>query len=238
MLGYVGAFAYEAGFARFFGAPLELINLDLKTFFIVSSALVGALFALFLLINLFVSLLPRGDVRDPVYRAFLRVFLSFLFLIVFFYLSGDKKEWWVFLLIFGVYTMFEFIWPLITQRGKGTYREKLIGQEQIEDGTRSIFDIIKQLIGKTGYLIFLGICIGLCITYFTGRYVASKQEEYFVLNTSPERVIIRIYGDKLITASFNRETKEVQKNIIILKVGEDPRLVLRLEKVGPLRLKK
>jgi hypothetical protein len=65
-----------------------------------------------------------------------------------------------------------------------------------------------------------------------------KEKEFLVLASSPDTVVLRIYGDNIICAPFNRSAKEMQRSFIIHKVGETPPLELRLEKIGPLVLKK
>ena len=75
----------------------------------------------------------------------------------------------------------------------------------------------------------------LVISNNAGDAAALKQEEFLVANTSPEMVVLRIYGDHLICAPFDRATKEAQRSYSVLNVADDPQLMVRLEKVGPLR---
>jgi len=50
-------------------------------------------------------------------------------------------------------------------------------------------------------------------------------------------VVLRIYGDKMVCAPFDRSNGEVERSFVILKVAEDPDLVLHIDKVGPLNPK-
>ena len=70
-----------------------------------------------------------------------------------------------------------------------------------------------------------------------GTEHATKRVSFLVASTKPETVVLRIYGDRMICASFNRITRQVEPNFVLLKVAEDPRLRLRLEPVGPLHVK-
>ena len=68
----------------------------------------------------------------------------------------------------------------------------------------------------------------LALSYAAGHATA-------ITSTSPQRVVLRIYGDTVIAASFDRATKSMKKTFVVFKVGE-PGLVLRLEAIGPLEI--
>jgi hypothetical protein len=53
----------------------------------------------------------------------------------------------------------------------------------------------------------------------------------------PEVVVLRIYGEYLITAPFDRSTREFEKKLYLLKISDMTKLPLTLEKVGPLKVK-
>lgn len=55
--------------------------------------------------------------------------------------------------------------------------------------------------------------------------------------SAPGSVVLCTYGDYVILAPFDKQTKEVARAISILKKGDDPRLLLQLERIGPLHLK-
>jgi len=74
------------------------------------------------------------------------------------------------------------------------------------------------------------------LTRIVGEYKAVNQNEYMVIRSPQEMVVLRIYGDKLTCAPFNRTTKEVKRIFNVFKISEDSNLQLHLEKVGPLRL--
>jgi hypothetical protein len=70
-----------------------------------------------------------------------------------------------------------------------------------------------------------------------GRYVAARQRDYLVPASAPTTVVLSYFGETLVVAPFNRSTKEVEQSFWVVKIGEDPKLLLHWESVGPLHPK-
>ncbi|HEX8144645.1 MAG TPA: hypothetical protein VF553_18905 [Pyrinomonadaceae bacterium] len=73
------------------------------------------------------------------------------------------------------------------------------------------------------------------LTFVVGQAEAINQRNFLVINTSPEMAVLRIYGDNMSCAPFNRETKEVQKSFVIIKAADNPKHSFNLEDIGPLK---
>ena len=82
--------------------------------------------------------------------------------------------------------------------------------------------------------ITLALLIVLGLGFFFGRTDALHHQEFLVANTTPETVVLKIYGENIVTAPFNRATKSVYKSFNILKLGHDKNLTLTLQNIGPL----
>ena len=106
--------------------------------------------------------------------------------------------------------------------------------EEIKKRKKLLYEAIVDRISEKGLIIITLILLVFFGVYFVGRYRAVTEDNYLVLNTCPERVVLRIYGDKLITVPFDRKTKTVSKSFLLLKVAEGSTTILRPEKVGPL----
>ena len=136
IVAYMFTFAYEAGFARVFGIPLEFITLNLKRVFIVASVLLTIVGLLFWLANLIFMVSPKET--NPIYRGFIRLSLPVLLFVVFIFLFGPVwQEWIVLVIVLAIMIWVEFGFPLITQRHKGSYREKLEAQEKVEEQVKT-----------------------------------------------------------------------------------------------------
>jgi hypothetical protein len=235
IVAYMITFSYETGFAGFFGIPREFIALNFTSVFIVAGALLGVLFFLFLLTEIISMVFPPS--KDIIYRTSLPFFPLSLMCAALFILYGSYwREWIGSVVVTMLFALFWYGFPLLTQRDKKGYRKKLEADEEAERQVKTPFDHAIRLIGgRKALIIILFLILLLDVSHHAGHAAALKQEEFLVANTSPEMVVLRIYGDHLICAPFDRATKEVQRSFIVLKVADNPQLMLRLEKVGPLR---
>lgn len=241
IVGYMLSFLYEMGFAGVFKIPSQFITISLTNFFVATGSLFMIALLLFQLSNLaFVVFSGLSTSDSPVYRRLVRLSPGLLFSMVLLLLTvGTRSSVWISVVgVSAIFIFFEFVFPCITQRDKVTYLEKLKAQDQLDRQREDLLDYISQRAGRPVITIvtFLGLIA--CLYYFAGYTTALKQSEFLVADTSPERVVLRIYGDKMICAPFDRTTGTVEKNFVILKMAEDPSMALHLEKIGPLSLEK
>ena len=94
--------------------------------------------------------------------------------------------------------------------------------------------LVRNKFGNSALLIVAVFLTGIYIASSAGTAEALKQDKFLVTNTSPELVVLRIYGDNLICVPFDRTTGEIEQSFSILKNTGEPVLVLRLEKLGQL----
>jgi hypothetical protein len=87
--------------------------------------------------------------------------------------------------------------------------------------------------------LFAWVIYGIFSFHRIGRNWAEKRQEYQVMTQSPELVVLRVYGDYLITAPLIRDPSrnQVEKKLYILKLSEMEKIPLTLEKVGTLKVK-
>jgi hypothetical protein len=244
LLGYAVAHLVQRGFCDAFGIPANLIVLDTISVVIAMSALLSfgglALFGSRSMVGMLLRSAPPGI------RAYLEpisIPLTFLLMLAWFFRYG-----WFFIAAVGMVALLLdvacLIIPALTPRGEGNYLERLRAlrlrrerQERIardQDGQTIVHKAIAVL-GAHPLRVIIASCIILPFAFTVGRSHARIQRGYLVANTDPEMVNLAIYGDKMILAPFHRDTKQVEQSFVILKVGEDPDLVLTREEIGPLR---
>jgi hypothetical protein len=80
-----------------------------------------------------------------------------------------------------------------------------------------------RALGKTTILVILFLVGGLLLAAGVGYLDASQEITFLVTNTSPEMVVLRIYGDTLICTPFDRNTKILDTSFVVLKIPEDGR---------------
>lgn len=237
LAGYLVAFVYEAGFCTVFHIPLSFITLTPTIVFVAISALTLVLAPLFWLANIMCMI--GLDLRDPIIRSLTRVAIpGMLFLLLVGMNPNAWREWIWLLSLVAFLALLEFGLPLLTQRDKKSYREKLLGQEAIDARTSDLFDVFGRRFGTWVLNVAMVMIMAILLSYTAGKGQANRQKEFLVLASSPETVVLRVYGDDLVCAQFDRATKEVQPNFFVIKrvtVSSDPRIQLNLEEVGPLR---
>ena len=231
-------FLYERGYGQVFEIPPSLIELTLTQVFV---SLGSLSLTIYIYIMIWKSFLLWTDAsQDNLINQLIVIQLHFLMLFI-----GVALLWGGFIpwVVFGVVTLYflfdDFIYPLIIQRGIGTYREKIEAQMQLEAQRPSV---IKMLLGsaknsREASFIF-PIALFVVLAFPAGRYIARSQTYFYVLSESTDVALLRIYGDKAISASFDREAKEISKNLTILTLSNQGELKLNYEKIGPLKVRK
>jgi len=235
---YMFAFLYERGYSSFFGIPTQFINVSL-----VNLLIFGAIVIAFMntSVLLFHSAFPFMRPKHPYLAFYVPRFglIFFLLVLVPFVLFGwERKIYW--LALFGVWMFFVFLYlglPLIIHRGKGSWRDKF--NAELQSGSQEVPNFINEVGGKLGFN-NLGLIIGVLSMFsmlsgFAGESEALRQKQFLITNTVPAMAVLRIYGDNMICAPLDRSTHEIKKSFTILKVAEDPKLILSLENVGPLK---
>lgn len=78
------------------------------------------------------------------------------------------------------------------------------------------------------------LILALALAFQFGRSEAQRNTEYLVLEGTPETAVLRIYGDTLVAASFNRSTHELGQTFILLDIHELSGRIFKNENIGPL----
>jgi hypothetical protein len=228
---YLMTYLHELGFCKMFGIPYEFISPNLTTVFIVTGALVLCMSVPLWLAHAYLTSLSGEHPIKRRIRILLPVLLITLALL---YLFGEYAHVW---LLFGsqwvLFLHIEFLTPLMTQRGKGSYVDKLRAEDLRDDRIDRPIAVLLGPVNPRAYYLFIFLSMALGISYFSGQSSANRKEEFLVPVATPDRVVLRTYADKLITSRLKRETRTVERSFEMISTE---RLTLRVEKVGPLRL--
>jgi hypothetical protein len=238
IVGYLLGFAYEKGYAEYFGIPVQLIKLNLVSIFIIIVALSSLLWFLLLITN--AGYMIFSERPGVIFRGIIRSAPSLLFCAAVFYIYGNTS-WHIlkWLILWPALTFFgEFVWPLITQRGKGTYFQKLEAQEKLENHwqSKTFWGLVAQ---RRGGLITLRLILTAWIlfllAYWIGMAEAQRQKNFLVVKEPMPLVVLRIYGDKFVCAPFDSKARTVEKELYILDTLKQDGLWLDWQQVGPLK---
>lgn len=227
--GYFIAFLYELGFCNVFNIPIQFISLNLTVIFIAVGALIVLLTGLFLIVNwIYLIIAPYYKKDNPIWNTLLISFPVLILLLGYILLYWSLwKEWLFAFIVFLFFIFLDFVFPLITQRKKGTYIEKLKAQEEFDSEEKDLFTLIRQRFGRTALLIIIGFFYISLFAYSTGQATALRQHEFLITNTIPTKIVLRVYNEKMILVPFDEETKEIT---------EDSSLTLSLREIGPLKI--
>ena len=238
--GYLIVYAHEAGFLEAFSIPTALATLDLVTVLQVSLALVGAMILFFWVGNFVYMLWPQGR---KLTRNHIRIIRDMgavaAGVALALWLPNTRSFGFVMLFMGGLFGFFDFVWPLLTQRGKKPYREKLEAVDEIDRNTKTLFDKVIPLLGVRVVLLLMLVWALSAFAYLGGLYSAQHKVSYlaFQMDDGGEAVVLREYHDRLICAPFDRDTSCLKKGFFILETACTSPLLLTLEEVGPLKIR-
>lgn len=216
VMAYILLYCYEAGFIDSFMIPREFMAIELP-----SVVLIAALTLALISSGMFL-IIPLIRSKIEILQKFGWILLIGAISLPTFLLSLVKMSKLISAVFLVIYLL--IIVSLLISRRKITivdYFNRYLGHEI------TFFTPMILLLLSGG---ILANVIGLAD--------AQTKEEFLIIKTSSEMVVLRIYGDKLICAPFDRTKKEVKRTFSILKIAEDSNLKLSLEKVGPLHMEK
>jgi len=233
---YALGFAYRSSFVEYFGLPNYLATPSISAVLIAVAALAGTLLSYFAIANLIWTLAPHNNsaIAGAVRRV---VALSLVMGLMMFPVLKERAIWVFVLVIVGVYAAFEFLFPLITQRGSSTYEAKLDAQNRLEIDvqSRGFGGLLHRTVGAGWVRVGLFAVLTIFLANMLGRTHAREQETFFVLEDAPDSVVVVMDGDVLVAANIDRSTKALKGSFSVRKLSDGKPWNLRHEKFGRLQ---
>lgn len=232
---YAVAFTYEVGYTRFFGIPNALIVADGPRLFNAASALVAISLLLFLFAELLHLLVPSRPSPLVIIIVLLIVFET----IVVFLSAIGPFDWMLFLLLQSMtigYAIRYLVLPLVRKQDGVTINER-IEQAVMRDRItkpRTILGrwIARYGIPKAGAVVLVAAPI--LIAYLVGMGDAKRARTFFVVADQSNTVVLKIYGENVVTATFDPCTNEISGPITVRPLNSDTPLALVKANIGPL----
>jgi hypothetical protein len=239
-LAYAVIFIYNYGYLNAFQLPLQFIAFNIGEVFIVMSGILGFAWVIFGITNLVMFFILNPNTPKPVARRINTLLPILIFSFAFFLLYTENWQRWLFLFIATIImAAIMFLPALFTKRVKGTYLEKMTYLDEnstLSTSESSLIDEFANMIGRRAFVVLMYLILALYIVYHVGYAAAINQKFFRIVTTNPEKVVLYITNDKMIAAPFNRNTKKVEPRFVVLDIGADADLEIRLEQVGPLIL--
>lgn len=235
---YCLIYFYRGGYFSYFKLPLQFISFNIIDILIVGSAII-VLFVIFFgaIDTIFWLASPKGKTPEPVFRRLYQLSPLLLLVLPFllFYDWSIESSLLLGFIIFVVLIM--FLPPLLTKKYKGSYLEKMEAIDQqpssnVWDG--SLFNRAINLIGHRTFVVLIYFFLSLNIVYQAGRSSAMRQTEFYVVNTSPEAVVLYMNDDEAVCSYFNRVTGEVEPGFFVVDIKSGNEYIFTLDEIGPL----
>lgn len=240
--GYYLAYRYEQGYLSYFSVPVLLVEVGLTEVL----GVIGQLIIIFLLIlgylDFRATLSKEGS---PVARAIGRVLFPIIVLLLIIYATSVKgTTLYLLLSILALIVLFEFVFPIFSQRKVKGYKTRLEKQELKEGAKNSLMNSLLSSYNKEDYAlkytINLTMVLSLLYIFFLGSFSAKHAVSFMVIKSSPELIVIRKYSNRLICAEFDRNMKTIKREFHILNIDEieKDKVIIVQENIGPLKVVK
>ncbi len=150
-------------------------------------------------------------------------------------IKAPTKHWLFLFLLVLVNFIVGISVPYITiRRQEGHCNVSKIYERNVKENAKTFENYFGQNVVMTIILVLMFIAL-LFLSFSTGQIKAKSQDKFLIVHSVPETVVLRIYGDNLICAPFERERNQVTRSFVIRKMGDNPDIILNVEMVGPLR---
>lgn len=236
VFGYWVAYLYELGFCKFFAIPAELIEIGIP---IILAAILGIIFVMGFIQMTIDSIFFTLWARLP---AQIRPTLLKVIAMMFIYCSLSLANNWsistnttIFSILFVPILFIDWILPLFTQRSIVGYLNKIHAAYQADLAIDQPTDkLLKIGGGQIGKLFLLCYVVSL-MAYLAGGLEARLKNQFMVLYGPPERIVLKIYDQNLIAATFDRKLRQISNDFVVIPISKTPE-TFKVEMLGRLHL--
>lgn len=232
---YLFYIRFESAYLQVFGVSSEFIEIDLKNILYIIGVILSAIWFLIIVTSIILPLFIRakGAYGELIRRS---VFYCLIFSPVLFIYSSHPYELLPYIFILAILIIFEVIYPLIAQRNKSTYEEKLEEQQKIDENKFNLIEKMFNLTNPLNLSIYIFLFVGWQVSGATGRIDGLDKQEYFVYQSQKEYLAIRIYKEKIILSEFSRFDTSISNNILILNYNNFDSIKLNKEIFSNLKI--
>jgi len=211
ILGYGLAYVYQLGYCSYFNIPTEFIKLDLTMVLVAIAGTAGVLFFLSCFILMMWSK-PRNmsTIGQKIYISVVMFFFFFVFSLLYFTVNEAEQV----AIMYGIFLLFIFFGPWAVHKLSSIQ----LGKRKSEQKTPSDDRVVQFISTKYFRYGFLGIFILAIVVYcgaLAGRSDAMNKQIFYELPSDPNAVILRIYGDNVISGQLQYEQNKIGLGPII-----------------------
>jgi len=204
VVAYYSAYQYNAGYFDVFGAPAELISVDITTFVVFGSVLLGISIILYNALSLLWAVITDLPQKKSWKQLVLSSILFFLILWILFFLLYD--DW---------------------------HKTSLISLAFLLSFIAFYFAILYKVFPQWLLVGILCVSLLTGISRGVGHYQARTQKEYAVITSLRNTFVIRKIGDYFLCSTYDGNSHTFSKSLRLLPI-KDNGLDLEYKDIGPL----
>jgi hypothetical protein len=233
-LAYYFTYLYEQEYVTYYGIPDDFIDIRITVLIAVLSGMLLLGIVLFILTN---SLSSIVSINDSYYGVIIVEMALLIFPITMILLYGyNSYEGRMSAIMAGVLILYDLL-SLTKRRISGKRPRKHDIKTKDEINQRTFNRVLSEKMGTNVAALIMFVFLGCIVASSMGKAAAAKKTEFLVTSTKPAMVVLKTYGDYLICAPYDVSKKTVEKNFSILKLADDKKLMLSVNKIGPLEPK-
>lgn len=233
--------SYELGYASYFGIPYGLIKYDPSSILLVLRKaflpVIGGVSIMYLIMSYFKKM-------PAIYYYFERFFWLLGLIFISFFACPSCWVLYLTLLIFSaVHFIIWLIDPLLNWKDKKSFYEKVEAQLNAEMNAQRKSEKMKLINffgGPRVWNLFVDLFLlfALILCWVIGQGDAASTETFPIINSDRQLVVLKIYGDNIIAAPFDKEKGQVKKEFHLFKVGDEKIDFIGIEYIGILKPEK
>lgn len=214
---YLLAFAFEGGFVSTWNIPIEYVKINLSTVLVTAAMLLLVLVPFLFCWTAFVGKYLNQITPRRLLLVLLALAILCGIIAVISFVQWKEKVWIVVVVVVSVFALVAL--PRIVEKVRINYTD---GKLKTEWG-------VKKMI----LMAFLVLLLAIGTSYLVGRLRASTQRQFLIPGREKDVVVLRIYGDNLICARFNKDGEKIKitEDFVILPARRDTKVELSWKKV-------
>lgn len=233
LAGYWLSFIYQMNFNGYFGIPNYMIDLNMINIIISSLGILlfGAILLQTLnvigifLLNINVDRRITSNITGDIVSLMLSLSLIIIFDL------NILQAAILLILLPGISVIFNYIFPILTQRTIKGYLAKLLAQEDYESTTNTPLDFVARSPYRIWVLISILFVFASIISYVAGGFSARIKTDFYVAHGNIRHVIFRTYSDYYVTSPLDSLNHIGDRSIQLIPIISDS-IKVKLEHIG------
>lgn len=230
------AFSYEQAYLSAFGFPLHLAKISVESVLIVFLLLSTGLWLLLPVANLIGLIWPTHPVLQV--KAARAVLVFGMVGWQLFHYGFRTIDIPFYLIVIGIWFVFEVLWPLVVFWRKKGIKQRLIADEEAEASPlgRTVLGRLYKSVGPSGYSFIVIAILGTWFASSAGDAKARTQTSYLVFSSNPAISVVRLYPEQALCVRLAPKSRKIM-GLLVVPTGNGE-IEFRKKEIGPIILQR